>query len=743
MDGVTVLKGGFRAVLLSCILLVPNIVRSQPFTYQGRLKDGGSPANGVYDLQFALYDAPNGGKRFGVVLTNAATAVSNGLFTVALDFGAGSFAGDSIWLQVGVRASAWTNYTTLSPRQAITAAPYSMYANSAGYLAGGGSSLSNLPASALVPGSIQIKQLDPTVWLMATNKVARTNAKDFGISTFDSIAATNFGGNAAGLTNILRGFTTPYEFGAVGDGVADDTVALQSWLSFATASNLVAFLPPANGPYYKITDSLKVTSLGGLRLIGAGGAFHTTSAQIGRAHIRQFTPGKDGLVIAGESPGNGPPAVPSDSIYVDGINISTAVFGGYSTHGLAFDANDADSDCDLIQNCGVRGFGKGLYIRSAADLSVIACSFGENGDGIFVGREPSDTNAFVVNSIGFYGCQLSYNYSNQVHVLGGGSIAINSSDIANVDPGSAGVFVDGNGFVTLNQCNMENYSSTAPCILATATTPSSIRVTINQGSAGGYGPGAYSIIATNAQITLHGAAMNSACSSNGLAALECSTDSNSHIFSDSSLGSLFVFNTTAKTNVASLFQTGFGSHQALKSGEFFITKHSAAWDQYHVSTGGWDDTTALVFGAQFAGFSGSPIAVENDLLQYQKDAMTLMPTRNLSVGGRLVGSRSTGVIGSSAFALDFGGSMCSDLTLAVANVTFSTINATGTATNYDRKVFLIRSGGAAASLSWPTQWTVMGAALPASLGAGKILRLELESVGAGESNILATATLSR
>ena len=59
------------------------------FTYQGRLNDGGVPAGGSYDLRFTLYDAASGGNPVGGVLTNAATAVTNGLFLVRLDFGAG------------------------------------------------------------------------------------------------------------------------------------------------------------------------------------------------------------------------------------------------------------------------------------------------------------------------------------------------------------------------------------------------------------------------------------------------------------------------------------------------------------------------------------------------------------------------------------------------------------------------------------------------------------------------------
>ena len=59
------------------------------FTYAGQLSDGEKPANGSYDLQCSLFTVPSGGTLAAGFLTNSATALSNGLFTVALDFGAG------------------------------------------------------------------------------------------------------------------------------------------------------------------------------------------------------------------------------------------------------------------------------------------------------------------------------------------------------------------------------------------------------------------------------------------------------------------------------------------------------------------------------------------------------------------------------------------------------------------------------------------------------------------------------
>ena len=56
------------------------------FTYQGRLNDGGSPAGGIYDLRFTIYDSLASGTGVAGPLTNSATGVTNGLFTVTLDF---------------------------------------------------------------------------------------------------------------------------------------------------------------------------------------------------------------------------------------------------------------------------------------------------------------------------------------------------------------------------------------------------------------------------------------------------------------------------------------------------------------------------------------------------------------------------------------------------------------------------------------------------------------------------------
>ncbi len=97
------------------------------FTYQGRLVSGGTPANGMYDFTFTLYDALSGGAQVGGAVTRSGVTVTDGLFTVQLDFGA-VFDGTALYLEIGVRPGSGGAYTTLAPRQALTAAPYARYA---------------------------------------------------------------------------------------------------------------------------------------------------------------------------------------------------------------------------------------------------------------------------------------------------------------------------------------------------------------------------------------------------------------------------------------------------------------------------------------------------------------------------------------------------------------------------------------------------------------------------------------
>ena len=109
----------------------PQAVTGTAFTYQGRLIDGGSAANGAYDFQFVLFNALSGGTQIGPIVSVDDLAVSDGLFVATLDFG-NVFDGTALYLEVRVRSGASTgSYATLAPRQALTATPYASFATKA------------------------------------------------------------------------------------------------------------------------------------------------------------------------------------------------------------------------------------------------------------------------------------------------------------------------------------------------------------------------------------------------------------------------------------------------------------------------------------------------------------------------------------------------------------------------------------------------------------------------------------
>src|SRR5207249_1275486 len=142
--------------------------------------DGGNPAAGPYDLQFTLFNAVTNGSVIGMTNTLADVPVTNGLFTITLDFGASAFGGDARWLEIGARPGASTgSFTTLAPRQPLTPTPYAIYANTVGNFIG------------IVPGG--------ALSGIYTNGVNFNNA------------ANQFMGNGAGLANVnaatLNGLT--------------------------------------------------------------------------------------------------------------------------------------------------------------------------------------------------------------------------------------------------------------------------------------------------------------------------------------------------------------------------------------------------------------------------------------------------------------------------------------------------------------------------------------------------------
>src|SRR5262252_9583525 len=122
-----------QATLLALIVLtMANSASAQTgaFTYQGRLTDGGMPANGTYDLQFTLWDTLTSGNQLPdgspLTVTKSGVQVPHGVVTVQLDCTAAAFPGADRFLEISVKHPADSSYTTLQPRIQLTSTPYAI-----------------------------------------------------------------------------------------------------------------------------------------------------------------------------------------------------------------------------------------------------------------------------------------------------------------------------------------------------------------------------------------------------------------------------------------------------------------------------------------------------------------------------------------------------------------------------------------------------------------------------------------
>jgi hypothetical protein len=159
--------------------LVAATVAGQPlgtaFTYQGRLVDGGVPADGVYDFQLALFDAAVGGTQVSPTVTMEDVTVTQGLFTVVPDFGP-VFPGDKRFLEAGVRPGASGGaFTILSPRQELTPTPGALFSATVpwtgitGKPAGFADDVDDDVLGALACASGQVAKFDGAAWICSAD----------------------------------------------------------------------------------------------------------------------------------------------------------------------------------------------------------------------------------------------------------------------------------------------------------------------------------------------------------------------------------------------------------------------------------------------------------------------------------------------------------------------------------------------------------------------------------------------
>ena len=124
-----------RFTTIIILLLVSISSPAEPlgtaFTYQGQLSQSETPANANFDFQFALFDSDDfvTGIQLESTVTIQDHPVVDGLFNVEIDFGSNVFGTSTVWLEIRVREGASVGpFTTLAPRNKITAVPVAIHA---------------------------------------------------------------------------------------------------------------------------------------------------------------------------------------------------------------------------------------------------------------------------------------------------------------------------------------------------------------------------------------------------------------------------------------------------------------------------------------------------------------------------------------------------------------------------------------------------------------------------------------
>jgi hypothetical protein len=224
-------------------------------------------------MQFKLFDSLSGGTQIGSTVTNLSVSVSNGIFSVNLDFGAAAFAaGADRYLEIAVhKPSDPPGFSVLSPRQQIASSPYSVRTVSA-------STADSLTAACV--SCVVDAQINSVSGIKVTGAVANatTAANVSGVVPIANggtgSSTKNFVDLSTAQTNIAgnKTFTGTVTIGSLNTvfGQSASTVYSTGALSLATVTGSFVLIPG-------LTQTINVPANSQL-YISSGGGIQTSSA---------------------------------------------------------------------------------------------------------------------------------------------------------------------------------------------------------------------------------------------------------------------------------------------------------------------------------------------------------------------------------------------------------------------------------------------------------------------------------
>ena len=379
----------------------------------------GTPANGSFDFEFALFDSLVSGSQLGSTISRNAVDVSNGVFAVKLDFGS-QFPGASRFLEIRVRNAGAGPFTILSPRQQINSSPYSIKSTSAENAA-----TATTAVNAIQLGGVAANQYvvttDPRMTDARTPTSGSNNYIQNGMN--QQIADFNIGGNGIDGANLGVG-----------------TSALAAKLSVSTNTNSVG----TNTAYFSAPNIGPNTSH---IHWGTTGDWYIRSAASSGKVILQDSGGNVGVGTSSPA-GNFHINVPGSGNPISALTLDVGTFGTgtNAANSYFFKARDlglGGTPAFLIRGDGNVGIGvsdpaffldvgQRMRIRSGGNNNVSAgLYFNNNANNIaaFVGMQ-DDTH------VGLWGSGTGWQFGMNTAT---GALRVNGSD------GQAGQVITSNG----------------------------------------------------------------------------------------------------------------------------------------------------------------------------------------------------------------------------------------------------------------------------------------------------------